>query len=369
MAILLAARVEGIEPRLLEEIGGNKMFHGKKTMLVSIAALVLLLASPANSFSVKPELLPRNNFCLGRREAGKPTHLPPTPLIPGKEGETQRGHPPAPWQGPCPCTLVEDTFRSPKLSDFGSMFSDTAVPAQKVTLELVGQIGGATDAVHVVGNYAYIGVGQRLVILDVSDPTNPRQVGRTGLLPDIVRDVHVVHNYAYIAAGCAGLRVISVADKANPREVGFLDDPEGCASDVQVLGKYAYIVTGGSLRIISVIDKANPREVGAFHGYTEDAYVVDGYVYVVDGWFGHLWVISLADKANPRAVGFFDIPETERAYGVYVVGDYAYVGTGRDGLRVISVADKANPHQVSSLPDSDGYDVHVAGRYLYLVNR
>lgn len=47
-------------------------------------------------------------------------------------------------------------------------------------VEFVGQIGGVTYAVA-RGNYAYIGVGLRLVILDVSIRAHPTFVGQTGV--------------------------------------------------------------------------------------------------------------------------------------------------------------------------------------------
>jgi len=50
-------------------------------------------------------------------------------------------------------------------------------------LELIGQIGGNFSAVAVQGNYGYLGEGRRLVVLDVSDPTNPIAVARTAMLP------------------------------------------------------------------------------------------------------------------------------------------------------------------------------------------
>ena len=39
-----------------------------------------------------------------------------------------------------------------------------------VGLELIGQLGGATFGVAVQDDYAYIGIGPRLVVLDVSQP-------------------------------------------------------------------------------------------------------------------------------------------------------------------------------------------------------
>ncbi len=44
--------------------------------------------------------------------------------------------------------------------------------SQRVSIEVVGQIGGPSYAVDVVGHYAYLGVGPRLVSLDVSNPAS-----------------------------------------------------------------------------------------------------------------------------------------------------------------------------------------------------
>ena len=54
-----------------------------------------------------------------------------------------------------------------------ALSSPTTAQQQVQDLQLVEQIGGSTYAVAVQGNYAYVGVGPRLVILDISDPTHP----------------------------------------------------------------------------------------------------------------------------------------------------------------------------------------------------
>jgi hypothetical protein len=81
-------------------------------------------------------------------------------------------------------------------------------PAEAQNVELVGQIGGATYAVAVQGVYAYVGVGPRLVILDVSDPAQPTVAGQTGVLPDIVWGVAVAGSYAYVAGRHGGLVIL-----------------------------------------------------------------------------------------------------------------------------------------------------------------
>ena len=152
---------------------------------------------------------------------------------------------------------------------------------QAENVEFVGQIGGSTEAVAVQGNYAYLGVGPRLMVLNVSDPANPRKVGQTAVLPDLVQDVYATGNYAYVADG--DLRVIDVSIPAAPAEVGFYDTL-GYARDVYVAGNYAY-VADGDLRVIDVSIPAAPAEVGFYDTprYALDVYVTGNYAYVTDG--------------------------------------------------------------------------------------
>jgi len=88
-------------------------------------------------------------------------------------------------------------------------------------IELVGQIGGPVFAVAVQGNYAYVGVGPRLIVLDVSDPAHLRMIGRTVKLLYAIHDIAVVGGYAYVAVGesgtwLGGLWIIDVANPAAP---------------------------------------------------------------------------------------------------------------------------------------------------------
>jgi PKD repeat protein len=277
-------------------------------------------------------------------------------------------------------------------------------------VELVGQIGGATYAVAVQGSYAYIGVGPRLVILDVSDPAHPAVIGQTGVLPGIVQGVAVSGNYAYVADGGGGLRIINISDPAHPSEVGFYDTP-GVAYGVAVSGNYAYVADGGAgLRIINVANPAHPTEAGFYDtpgyafgvavsgnyayvaddyaglriinvadpaypteaGYCETLYYARGvavsgnYAYVADDYAG-LRIINVADPAYPTEVGFYDTPGV--AYGVAVSGSYAYVADWDAGLRIINVADPAHPSQ-ASFYDTPGWaeSVAVAGNYAYVAD-
>lgn len=124
-------------------------------------------------------------------------------------------------------------------------------------VESVGQIGGVTYAVALRGNYAYIGVGPRLVIFDVSIRAHTTFVGQTGVLPDLVRGVAVGRKYAYVADGSSGLRIVEISDPSNPTQVGTHDTP-GVAHGAAVEGDYTYVATGSGVVCVSWMSPIRP---------------------------------------------------------------------------------------------------------------
>lgn len=201
-------------------------------------------------------------------------------------------------------------------------------------VELVSQLGGSTHAVAVQGSYAYVGVGARLVVLDVSNPADPAVLGQTAVLLDIVRDIFVSGDYAYIAAGDAGLRVIDVSDPAAPAEVGSYV-PAETALDVHVAGNYAYVAAfRDGLRVVDVSDPTAPVEVGVYDmaGVAGGIYVAGRYAYVVETGLGYLHIVDVSQPSQP--VGVAISHHLRGAVAVYVSGNYAYIAARNAGLWV-----------------------------------
>ncbi|MCL6629146.1 MAG: hypothetical protein K6U00_06065, partial [Armatimonadetes bacterium] len=136
------------------------------------------------------------------------------------------------------------------LSVVGSVQAD-------IPITLVGRWGGPCNAVAVSGNYAYAGVGPRLVVLDITNPSNPTEVGRSDVLPDNVLDVTVSGGYAYVADGYAGLQVIDISNPAGPVRVGGYDT-SGYARGVAISGSYAYVADGSGGLVILHVDTTSP---------------------------------------------------------------------------------------------------------------
>lgn len=258
---------------------------------------------------------------------------------------------------------VIPTIASPSLEN-------AAHPPRQFTdahnVELVGHIGGATYTVAMQGNYAYIGVGPRLVILDISNPASPTVVGETSPLPGIVRDVVVSGIHAYVNVGGAGMRVVDVSTPSNPKEVGFYDAP-GDAKGIAIAGDYAYVVSGlQGLQIVDISTSFDPTEVGSYDtaGSAQGVAVAGSYAYVTDGNEG-LRVVDISTPANPTEVGH----ALEAASGnVTIDGNYAYVAN-LAGLRIVDISTPTDPTELGAY-DTPGTasDVVIAGGYAYIAD-
>jgi len=115
---------------------------------------------------------------------------------------------------------------------------------------------GSVNNVYVSGDYAYIAEGFSLMVIDVSDPTNPG----TPVYEDTTgwaRGVYVSGDYAYVADGDSGLAIIDISDPTNPGTPVY-EDTTGYACGVYVRGVYAYVADYSSgLVIINISDSDN----------------------------------------------------------------------------------------------------------------
>ena len=130
-------------------------------------------------------------------------------------------------QGPQPATAAPLSPASLSEQDTGAKLQDSQ------NVELVGQIGGVVNAVAVSGNVAYVGVGPRLVILNIADPAHPRLLARLEMPPGthshkvrvdnglmlINRERNHADKNASPENFRGGLGIYDVTKPASPREI------------------------------------------------------------------------------------------------------------------------------------------------------
>jgi hypothetical protein len=245
--------------------------------------------------------------------------------------------------------------------------------ATKQKLSLQGQIGGSAYAVDVQGNFAYLGVGPRIYVLDTSNPSAPKFIGQSGVMPGVVRSVIASGNYVYVANEKGYLRVIDVSDATQPREVASLVE-HSYAQGLALNGTTLYIADNPfGMRVVDVSDPLNPRKIGEVEipGAASSIDIEGSRAFLAGSTDeNNLAVIDISNPAQPVKTASIVIPETEGSvvYAVKVRDNYAYIAAGNPGLIVVDISDPTQPIKAGAFdtPWADG--LVIEGNTLYLAD-
>lgn len=267
-------------------------------------------------------------------------------------------------------------------------FSSVHTTVESLNVTMLGKLDLSARGLAIQGDYAYIGSGQRLVVVDISDPSQPTWIGNSSTLPDEVLDLVVDGNYAYVANKTGGLRVINISDPRNPYEIGsFPTDLWQETNSVALKGNYAYIgnaVFASGLKILNITDPSSPFEVGNFGVYdTLDIAISGDFAFLPSQFGAHgfdgLEIVNISNPTNPTRASIFSPDGIGNPEGVDVQNSYVYLAetrSGQDdliwggGLRVINVASPWNPIQVGYYNSTFrfAYDVEVEGNLAYIAD-
>jgi hypothetical protein len=223
--------------------------------------------------------------------------------------------------------------------------------------------------------------------------------------------IQVVRNLAYIYGGTSGVHIVNIADPAHPQELSRFTwdqwyDPTG--GWFYVSGDRAYIgfsdETGGL--VFDVSDSTRPRQIGWWNnelngvGYVHEDWAVGfssaGYPFVLDvsdptnvhqianfpaevcgdnitaagtldghlcltGSLTGLYVFDMSNPAQPVRVAAVDTTLSATMHCV-VSGNYAYLATVENGVRIIDLTNPLAPVDVAVCAGSCE-DVAIAGTH------
>ena len=230
----------------------------------------------------------------------------------------------------------------------------------------VSHLGGSIANVVVAGNYAYLGQGQDILVLDITDVSKPLEVGRV-TTTSVVNNIAVSGNYAYVANGQNGLVVVDVTNPAAPTITGTYTS--GYAYGVAVSGNYVYVANGNNgLVVVDITNPAAPTPKGSYAtaGSATGIAVSGNYAYIADGQNG-LMVVDITNPAAPTLAGSYDTTGT--AVGIAVSGNYAYIADGQNGLVVVDITNPAAPTPKGSYATAGSTTgIAVSGNYAYVAD-
>ena len=206
----------------------------------------------------------------------------------------------------------------------GIVLLDLSDPAHPTILsEYTDSVTGGVHNVWIDGErdlvYACHNGTSELHIIDISDPRNPREVGRWGLDKEdkTLHDVIVQEGYAYLSYWDDGLIILDVGAGTHggtPTEPAFVSQykyPEGNTHVAWRHGRYVFVG-----------DEIFPDD------WQADAPIeARGFIHVLD----------VTDIDHPEEVARYEVPEAG-AHNVWAEGDRLYVGYYQGGLRVLDIS-------------------------------
>jgi hypothetical protein len=257
-------------------------------------------------------------------------------------------------------------------------YTNQAPTTVTAKLEFLSRVLGDFQAVDISGNYAYINIGDKLAVVDVTNKSSPIVEGQSEPLSSSIQDIFVAGDYAYVAAGNDGLYIVNVATPSNPTLTGYLppttSDIFWEARSVVVQGDYAYIAAyAEGLRVINVALKSNPYEVtySDISGLGLDVAISGGYLYMAAYSGMHIYDIS-APASPSYQTTFTD--SVGNVNNVALSGNYAYLVANNKTysakwfLRVVDVTSPTSPVEKGKTADinSQIYDLSPMGSKVYI---
>lgn len=234
-------------------------------------------------------------------------------------------------------------------------FPTESTPAQNLTMSemftsenAITQIGGTTYSIAFQGDYAFIGVGPRLVALDISNPATPIELGKSPSLGKSVLGIQIANNYAYVGTA-TDLHVLNIA---NPSEPNVITSLKISAYDL-VIREGILFVAGRNLLAFDLADPEMPTLIGeaVTPSFVNDFIVVDNFAYVIGGR-GGLRIFDVTNPTIPTEVAAIEDFDAGRM--MTIQDDHIYItarqsGGVNDALYTVNVSDPLHPFVSSTI--------------------
>src|ERR1035437_2177736 len=222
-------------------------------------------------------------------------------------------------------------------------------------LDLISATGGSCFAVAVQGNYAYIGEGRNLLVLNVSTPSSPAKVGQV-TLPGIINDVALFGQDAYVADGEGGLQVVDISNPTTPVIRGFyLTTNYTWAAGITIFGGRAYLTDENINVGLEIFDLGNPIMPtllssipcgGGAYDVVVKASTNGVFAYVSSG--SSLCAVNVSNPLSPVLRGQASIGT---AYSIALSGNHVFCASWFGNVEMVDVSNPDALAVVGNAPD------------------
>ncbi len=250
-------------------------------------------------------------------------------------------------------------------------------PAQPKRIGYMGESFRSFDAVVEGNTLAAYEPGQGIRLIDISDPTTPRQ---KSFIPSFsVWCMVIVNKTLYFADNDYHLQIWDISKPEKPVFLGKIPGKKFWLGDVVIYGRYAYVTDMRSgLLVIDVIDPQNPSIVTTLPLRFEFPYygafkiaIWFPLIYVTCGQY--LFIIDINQPTQPQIyteffIGGYTQGNSTQGIDIDISGDIVYVGTENGRLIIADVHDRTAPIVTEEIYIGPGRirDVVVRENYIYL---
>ena len=259
--------------------------------------------------------------------------------------------------------------------DVSNPASSHLVGQIELPLIVAGRYGGAAviiEDIAFVDNYAYIAIEyDGLHILDISDPTNAKEVSAIhyDILPEA--QFHAIsNNTAYLGTSGGNIRVLDISETNSLPLLGYV---EGLgAEDIAVSDNIGYVARGEEG--FSLIDVSDLENISIINTYDLENFQAnsivsqDDLLFILEEDVG-LHIFDATDHSNLISLSTVNLNVTSYD-DVAVWNDYVYVAMGENAgeLRVIDVSESTRPREVTRIKYPEFFTSIAANdSYIYVV--
>ena len=242
---------------------------------------------------------------------------------------------------------------------FSLQVIDVMDPANPQTIGTYSENAGVSEEILVSGNRAYLGDWLTLRILDVSERSNPVEIGRREMAG--ISDVALVGSNLFVTSA-EGLTMLDVSDAGNITERGkYLSTRP---TDLEIAERTAYMAH--PQQGLLMVDVSTPSQMRLLGRYTTTNNVTA--VTVVSntalvGTTRGLQIVDVSAPENARRIGLYNAGASVQV--VKVSGKYAFVGVNGREVEVVDISDRTRPRRVAGGVQGDCRDLVVAGEIVY----
>ncbi len=232
--------------------------------------------------------------------------------------------------------------------------------------------------------YALLGVYEGMSIIDITTPTNPREVAFIPGLNSIYREMKTFSHYAYVVSdrAGAGLQIVDLSflpDSAHLVKTWTYPGFDR-AHTISQAGPYLYLNGGnatsvGGIAIVSLADPVNPVKVGEWvEHYVHDCYVRNDTIFAAGIRGEGVSIIDARNKTTPQRIAQITYPNAG-THNVWTTenGMYALttdeVGATAKNLKIWDIRNLASTTLVAEFtadPNAIIHNVYVRGNFAHI---